>query len=297
MKCDMCDRRAVEFVRYSGAHLCTEHFAAFFEERARKELRGLGKARVAVALSGGKDSTALLHVVSESSDDVVAMTLDEGIEGYRDEGVKIAFLNCRAVGAEHIVIDMKRETGFSIDEIFSLYEEKGLKHMECSFCGVMRRYYLNRRARELGADYLLFAHNLDDMAQTALMNIAHNDLARGLPPYSGSDKSFVKRLAPFRWIPERETAIYCFVKGIKAHTAECPYAGAAERNRYRSAVNLLEDGSPGARHGIVRSYDRISAAFPRKGELKRCAKCGEPTSEGICKRCEMVGHLGELLNG
>jgi uncharacterized protein (TIGR00269 family) len=296
MKCDRCDKRAIEFISYSGAHLCAEHFAAFFEERVRKELRGLRKARVAVALSGGKDSTALLHVVSDSSDEVIALTLDEGIEGYRDEGVKIASENCRAVGAEHIVIDMKRETGFSIDGIFSLYEGRGLKHMECSFCGVMRRYYLNRRARELGADYLLFAHNLDDMAQTALMNIAHNDLARGLPPYSGSDKLFVKRLAPFKWIPERETAIYCFVKGIKAHIAECPYARAAERNRYRSAVNLLEEGSPGARHGIVRSYDRIFSAFPREGELKRCAKCGEPTSEDICKRCEMVRQLEGLLN-
>lgn len=294
MKCDRCDNRAVEYIRYSGAHLCAEHFTEFFEDRAKKEVRGLKRKRVAVALSGGKDSTALLHFSCNSFDDVIAITLDEGIEGYRDESIRIAAENCRELGAEHTIIDLKKELGFSIDEIFSLYEERGMKHAECSFCGVMRRYYINRAARDVGADYLLFAHNLDDMAQTALMNLAHNDLTRGLPPYNGSDERFVRRLAPFKWIPEREVALYCFIKGIKCHIAECPYARVAERNRYRSAINMLERGGPGVRHGIVRSYDRISAAFPREGELRKCEKCGEPTSNNVCKRCEMARVLHDL---
>lgn len=292
MKCDKCDNRAIEHIRYSGAHLCAEHFIEFFEERAKREIKGIKKARIAVALSGGKDSTAMLHFVCESFDDIIAITLDEGIKGYRDESIKIAADNCRALSIEHVIVDLKKEIGFSIDDIFSLYEEKGIKHAECSFCGVMRRYYINKVAKEMNVDYLLFAHNLDDMAQTALMNITHNDLTRGLPPYSGG--VFVNRLAPFKWIPEREVAIYCFVRGIKCHTGECPYAGVAERNRYRSAVNILEKGSPGARHGIVKSYDRISKLFHREGEIKRCRKCGEPTSREICKRCEMVDALCDL---
>jgi len=289
MKCDKCDNRAIEHIRYSGAHLCAEHFTEFFNERAKRGIRGI-KGRVAVALSGGKDSTAMLHFACENFDDIIAITLDEGIKGYRDESIEIASENCRALGVEHVVISLKKELGFSIDEIFSLYEEKGIKHMECSFCGVMRRYYINKAARDAGVDCLLFAHNLDDMAQTALMNITHNDLNRG---YNRS-KMFVKRAFPFKWIPEREVAVYCFVKGIKCHMAECPYAGVAERNRYRSAVNLLERGSPGARHGIVKSYDRISEHFRREGEINRCSECGEPTSNSVCKRCEMLRDLKNL---
>ncbi|MDY6986084.1 MAG: TIGR00269 family protein [Candidatus Thermoplasmatota archaeon] len=293
MKCDKCDNRAIEHIRYSGAHLCAEHFTEFFEERAKKEIRGI-KGRVAVALSGGKDSTALLHFACDNIEEVIAITLDEGIKDYRDDSIKIAADNCRALGVEHVIVDLKKEIGFSIDDIFSLYEERGIKHAECSFCGVMRRYYINKVAKEMNVDYLLFAHNLDDMAQTALMNVTHNDLARGLPPYSG--RVFVKRIAPFKWIPEREVAIYCFVKGINCHIGECPYAKVAERNRYRDAVNILEKGSPGARHGMVKSYDRISKLFRRGGEIKKCRKCGEPTSREICKRCEMVNKLQDLKN-
>jgi uncharacterized protein (TIGR00269 family) len=295
MKCDRCDNVAIEHMRYSGAHLCPEHFIEFFEQRARREMKGVRRDRIAIALSGGKDSTALLRFVSDEHEgELIAITLDEGIDGYRDESVVIASENCRDLGAEHVVIDLKREIGFSIDEIFSLYEERGLKHVECSFCGVMRRYYINRAARALNVDYLLFAHNLDDMAQTALMNLVHNDLSRGMPPYNNSGPEFVRRLAPFKWIPEREVAVYGLVRGIRCHIAECPYAHVAERNRYRSAVNLLERGSPGVRHGLVKSYDRASSMFPREGEMKRCSECGEPTSNDVCKRCEMTKTLEDL---
>src|SRR5512137_277900 len=92
-KCDKCKAKAAVFIRYSGAHLCPEHFCEFVEKRVKHELRKQlsleGGERIAVAVSGGKDSTVALHLVhkilgNRRSLELAAITVDEGIAGYRE---------------------------------------------------------------------------------------------------------------------------------------------------------------------------------------------------------------------
>jgi len=93
MQCSKCRRDAIIWQRYSGLHLCREHFIVDLEAKAKREIRQKRMIAsgdvIAVALSGGKDSSALLHFLTKTFGkrrdvSIIALTVDEGIAGYRD---------------------------------------------------------------------------------------------------------------------------------------------------------------------------------------------------------------------
>src|SRR5207247_1113269 len=112
MRCSTCDSSAVTLIGYSGQHLCEAHFRGFVERRVKHEIRSQvefrGGERVAVGLSGGKDSSAttvLLHDILAPRGDIeiVAITVDEGIASYRPDGIRFAKALCEQLGIEHHV--------------------------------------------------------------------------------------------------------------------------------------------------------------------------------------------------
>ncbi|KAA0007414.1 MAG: tRNA lysidine(34) synthetase TilS, partial [Thermoplasmata archaeon] len=90
--CSKCGDEAVIFVRYNGTHLCRRHFIEYVERRVKRDIRKQkGKKRfkkIAVALSGGKDSSTALYIIHKifsRTSEIHAITIDEGIRGYRDK--------------------------------------------------------------------------------------------------------------------------------------------------------------------------------------------------------------------
>ena len=107
MKCDLCGSEAITFVRYNGTHLCSYHFMRYVEKRVKKEIRKQIRAypgdRIAVAVSGGKDSMVALKMLASvfgprNGVEVHAVTIDEGIEGYRPPSVDIVRRFCDSNG-------------------------------------------------------------------------------------------------------------------------------------------------------------------------------------------------------
>jgi len=299
-KCDKCSRASVSFIRYSGAHLCGEHFCEFVEKRVKGELRRQivlnGRERVAVAVSGGKDSIVALHLVSRilgvrQGLTVVAVTVDEGIAGYRAPSIPVARRNCQLLGIDHVTTSFEDLYETTMDAIAS----KARELAACSYCGVLRRAAMNRAARDLGATHLVTGLNLDDSAQSILMNFTRGDVERlaRLGPHTRVQEGLVPRLQPLRTIPESETTLYAILKGYEYHDLECPYAPEALRNDYRDLVAQLEDKYPGTRHSILRSYDALRPLLERgyaPAELNVCS-CGEPAKADKCKACELLESL------
>lgn len=299
-KCDKCGKPAVVFIRYSGAHLCGSHLCEFVEKRVKHELRRQvklkGNERIAVAVSGGKDSTVALHLVKDilgkrKNVNICAITVDEGIAGYRESSLPIVADNCKALGVEHIIVSFRELYGISMDGIAMRERELAT----CSFCGVLRRAAMNRAAKEWKASYLATGLNLDDTAQSILMNFTRGDVERlaRLGPHRKVQPGLVPRIQPLRSIPESETKLYAIIKGLKFHDLECPYAPEALRNSYRSVVFELEDQYPGARHSILRSYEQMLPALEKlypPAELHLC-RCGEPTISKMCKACELMDSI------
>lgn len=295
IQCLKCKKPAITFIRYSGAHLCKNHFIDYVERRVKKDIKKQGKidndANIGIALSGGKDSTVTLYLINDifskrPHTTLHAITVDEGIQGYRDESLPIAQRNCKKLGIEHHVISFQDAIGKTMDEIACLHDELG----ECSYCGVFRRFCLNTKTKELGINRLVTGHNLDDMAQSILMNFMNSDMQKlaRLGPHQRIQPGLVPRFMPLRMIPEKEVMLYALVRGIGFHNAECPYSTRALRGTFREIVDTLENNTPGTRHSILQSYESIKDILVQQYppiRLNTCPTCGEPTSQKQCKTC------------
>ena len=293
--CSKCKKPAITFIRYNGTHLCSDHFISYFEKRVKKDIKKQGKTnpdtKIGIAVSGGKDSVVALHIMHDifskrPSIKLFAITVDEGIKGYRDESIPIAAENCKKLGITHHIVSFKDLIGITMDEIASKKDELG----ECSYCGVFRRICLNQKSKELGLEKLVTGHNLDDMAQSILMNFTNGDLQKlaRLGPHKKAQPGLVPRMLPLRSIPEKENALYAILKEIPFHDAECPYSTRALRGEFRDIIDSLEYKNPGTRHSILNSYDNIKDVLFEKyppADLGRCKECGEPTSHELCKAC------------
>lgn len=307
--CDVCKRREAFYSRpYSGMRLCRKCFAESIEEKTRATIakyRMFSRDdRIAVAVSGGKDSVSLLHVLAKIEQrhpkaELVAVTVDEGIKGYRDEALRIAVENCKELGVKHRIVTFRKLFGRTFDQMIKRVREDDLANLTpCAYCGVLRRKALNVAAREVGADKLVTGHTLDDETQTILLNIFHGDvlrLAKEKPLTDILHAKLVRRAKPFCEVPERETALYAFVKDIRFQSSPCPYAGEALRNDVRAILNGLEDKHPGMMFSILKSIERIRPALEamaKKEGLEECAECGEPTTNNVCRTCQMRRQIG-----
>ena len=283
--------------------LCMRCFAESVEKKVRATISEYKMFRfddrVAVAVSGGKDSVGLLHVLARIErgyprTELAAVTVDEGIMGYRDEALDIAAENCKELGVPHHVFSFKELFGQTLDEIVTSLKEKSITEPTiCAYCGVLRRKALNVAARKIGAVKVATAHTLDDEVQTLLLNIFHGDvlrIAKEKPVTDEVHPKLVRRIKPFCQVPERETALYAYVKGVRLQSKSCPYAGDALRNDARAMLNALERKHPGIKFTIFRSIERVRPALEglaRAEGLGECAECGEPTTGRVCRTCEM----------
>ncbi len=296
--CDACGRKAVIHVEYSGRHLCDEHFNDFYLKRVKRELRSQRRIsnRVAVGVSGGKDSMALLdvlhHLLSPAGIEVIALSIDEGIAGYRDRslGTVREFAERREI--ELTVLSFENEFGTTMDSIAEGDHERGA----CSYCGVFRRSLLNRGAIDLEADVLATGHTVDDMAQTGLMNFLRGDVDRIVRtgPHRWVHEGLVPRILPLRRIPEKENMLYCHINDIPHAHGECPYATDAHRQFHRDIIARAESDTPGTRHAVVNSMDRIVSLFSDGHEpepLGRCSRCGDATSGDVCMKCRYLDEI------
>lgn len=304
MKCDLCPHDAVTFVRYNGAHLCGMHFMKYVEKRVKREIRKQIDLqpgdKIAVAVSGGKDSMVTLHLLYETFKgrkdiEIHCITIDEGIEGYRPSSIGIVREFCEERNIPFHLITFKDTFGITMDDIAPISGENS----PCTYCGVFRRKCMNIVAKEIGANYIATGHNLDDMAQSVMMNFVRGDVERlaRLGPHKRVQPGLVPRFIPLRSIPEKESLLYAMVSGMKFHDMTCPYWKEALRNQYRDVVDDLETRSPGSKFSILSSYDQMYPMLIenfKEAKLKKC-KCGEPTLGTKCKACELSERMRKEL--
>lgn len=300
MKCTVtnCRGEAVILKRYEGTALCEKHFYESVERRVRKTIR-MNKLidygdKIAVALSGGKDSSLCLYllkkiVAEDKKVKIFAIIIDEGVKGYRAEGIKQAKKFCKLLKVKYYVYSFKKEFGFGIDDVV---KKRKSDVLACTYCGVLRRRILNKYAKKLGATKLATGHNLDDEVQSIMANYIRGDILRtarlGAKAYIIKDKRFVPRIKPLRDILEKEDALFVVLKKFPVDFTKCPYAHESFRWDVRNIVNDLEAKYAGSKFSILRSFDKLLPELKKtykNAEINACTKCGEPTSGEVCKFC------------
>lgn len=304
MQCSKCGNPKVIIKKeQSGQLLCKDCFIESIEKKAIKTIRKeklLDKGdKVLVALSGGKDSVTALEILNSfrmmNIIDLCAVTIDEGIDNYRQEGIDIAIRHAERLNIEHKVVSLKEEFGITLDEIMQKENHKG----SCTYCGVFRRTLINKAAREMGATKIVTGHNLDDEVQGIIMNYLEgnvNNLTKLGAKTESEAKEFTVKIKPLREIPEREIGLYVVAKELEVHFDSCPYAMQSFRGEVSEVINQLAENHPTIKYSTLRGYDKIKNIlkdeFSKEFNHGRCARCGEPSSNELCKACSFLEELG-----
>ena len=327
--CSQCEKAAV-YVLQNGKKLCKRCFTRYYEKKVFETIRKFGLInkddKIAIACSGGKDSTSLLYLINKFTSErnmtkPEALAIDEGIHGYRNKTLEELKEFCSKFDINLHIFSFKEEFGFSLQEALVKASRKKLGINSCYICGIFRKYLINKKARELGFTKLATGHNLDDEAQTILINQIKGNVALSakLGPRTGliegngkNGNGFVQRVKPLYMCTEKENMIYSVVNGIAPGFVECPLQQ-SYRFEVRDWLNNFEAKHPGAKRAIVNSFlellpllkERYKNEFlngfeNEKGNVKRktiasiaCKKCGEPSNREICKACELVKKLTE----
>lgn len=250
---------------------------------------------VGVAVSGGKDSLSLLHVLDKMSLShnfkLKAITIDEGIPGYRDEALTIVNDFCAKLGVEHNV--------YSYEELFDTTLEQALeirdneKISSCSICGILRRRAIDFGAKDLGVDVVATGHNLDDTLQTFIINLLSGDTNKigWMSPDTSSNRT--RKIKPFCEIYENEIVFYAFTNDIPFQSEECPHMNEGIRTEIRNFLNSLENDHSGIKNNMYKSIMKIISSLKdvNNKQWKICSKCGNECTSEICSACSTLVNL------
>lgn len=270
--CALCyNSRALILRPRNHQKLCKNCFITLFETEIHNTITASSLfypgERIAIGASGGKDSTVLasvLKTLNERHDyglDLVLLSIDEGIKGYRDDSLETVKRNAVQYDMPLEIVGYDDLYGWTMDQVVSQVGRKG----NCTYCGVFRRQALDRGAARLGIKHVVTGHNADDVAETVLMNLLRGDLprlGRATKIVTESAASDIKRSKPLKYAYEKEIVLYAHHKGLDYFSTECIYSPEAFRGSARQLVKNLERVRPSAILDIVRSGEDMAKLVP-----------------------------------
>jgi cytoplasmic tRNA 2-thiolation protein 1 len=272
MLCAICKvSRALIIRPKNHQKLCKTCFISIFEAEIHHTVISTSLfhpgERIAIGASGGKDSTVLASVLKTLNErynyglNLVLLSIDEGIKGYRDDSLETVKRNAQQYDMPLKIVGYDELYGWTMDQVVETIGKKG----NCTYCGVFRRQALDRGAKMLGIRHVVTGHNADDVAETILMNLLRGDLprlARSTSIITGDESSEVRRSKPLKYAYEKEIVLYAYHKKLDYFSTECIYSPEAFRGSARTLIKNLEKVRPSAILDIVRSGEDMAKLVP-----------------------------------
>ena len=301
MKCNKCQNVAAYSRKYSGENLCSNCFSNSILRKTAKTISKYKMIKngefVCVAVSGGKDSLVLLHILDKMSKThnfrIKVVTIDEGIAEYRDEALDIVKNFCTKLNVEHKIYSYKDLFGLTLDESLQLREDQ--KTSSCSICGTLRRRAIDYAANDIGANVIATAHNLDDTLQSFFINLLSGDTNKigWMDPDTSTNST--RKIKPFCEIYESEIVFYAFTNDIPFQSEPCPHMNEGIRTEIREFLNSLENHHSGIKNNLYKSTLRLSQIVKNSNYKQKrvCTNCGSECTGKICSVCSLVLKLKE----
>ncbi len=208
--------------------------------------------KIAVGVSGGKDSLALLYALAKLRDfypkpfSLVAITLDYQFNGIAEDYTAIEAL-CKKLQVEYIV----RRTNLW-EVIFETRKEKN----PCSLCAKMRRGLLHDTAVANGCNKVALGHHLDDAAETFLMNLLNGGKIGCFSPVSYLSKKKLYLIRPLIFAYEKDVAAAARRANLPVVKSRCPMDKVSNRQNMKELLKSLEKDYPAVRKKIVGALER-----------------------------------------
>jgi len=307
MRCRVCGAAAEIYIPYARMALCGNHFSEYLVSRVKSTVERYGMVRsndtVLVAVSGGKDSLTLLHVLSNLASDLgiklVCFHIDLGIGDYSRNSREVVKALSSGLGLELITVELRGELGESLPNVVKL-----TRRPACAVCGVLKRYLTNKYAVELGVSKVATGHVLDDIAKYILASILVGNYSQltKLTPTTPTVGKLISRIKPLYEVYERETALYTLINKIPATNTQCPLTPKPEEVFTDYIGKLLKDIEtryPGTMLNLVRGVNKNIIKQQKTPEEKHtyCQQCGMPTTKNTCTYCRIKEKIKKMAGG
>ncbi|OGW46291.1 MAG: tRNA 2-thiocytidine(32) synthetase TtcA [Nitrospirae bacterium GWC2_57_9] len=237
--------------------------------------------RILVALSGGKDSWTLLHVLDQLRKrapvtfSLVAVTVHPGFPGFRTEIIE-AYL--REHGYEHRIVQAP------VHDL--LLRKLSPDETPCALCSRIKRGVLYTQAAELGCTRIALGHHRDDFIETLLLNQFYNGKIKAMAPLLRADDGKNIVIRPLVYVPEDDIVRYAGEAGFPVTCCACPACGDPDQKRVQIKKMLagLEEAHPGIKASLLASLGHI--------DLRHllCSPAGGTSAEGT-GRCRGKGRV------
>ncbi len=190
--------------------------------------------KIALGISGGKDSLALLYGLAGLREfypekfEVVAITVDLGYEGF--DLTEIQAL-CEKLHVEYHIVKTK---------IGEMIQEEG-----CSLCARLRKGALHDRAKELGCNKIAYAHNMDDVVETMMLSLIYEGRFSTFWPVTHLDTLEMDLIRPFALVTQAEAVGFSRKYQLPVTANPCPFDHASERTYVRNLLSEMNKHAPG----------------------------------------------------
>lgn len=210
--------------------------------------------RIAVGVSGGKDSYTLLHILDELRRrapvkyELVAITIDSGYPGYRSD----------------IIENHLRENGFTchVEKAghYDIIREKRRPDSSyCSICARLKRGSLYTLARQMGCNKLALGHHLDDFIETLLLNQFFVGSLKAMAASMLADNGEVTVIRPLVYVEEKEIIPFARENGFPVVCCCCPVCGSADmqRRKMKQMLKELEKSIPHVKRSLLKALANV----------------------------------------
>ncbi len=294
MRCDKCGRDAVLCQKYSGQHLCREHFIADVEAKAKREIRSHHGMRsgdhIAIALSGNAQGYAVLIFLKKLTAQrrdvrISAITIDEGTAS--DPAAAQAVKMAESEGVPYHVGSFKEAFGVTLDEIA---QEKGLL-VSRQYRKVLCRTLLHRIARDHGCTRIAYGLTLDDRARDVLEQMIAGAGEQMIVPHRTTGE-FLPAIAPFMQVPEEEVRMYAEMQGGTCTPAFDSLNDDSLHDTLKTMLEAYDHNHPATRYALINLRENlVSAGSKHMDGVETCPDCGELCTAGICGSCRIRGEF------
>lgn len=208
--------------------------------------------RIAVAVSGGKDSLTLLELLHRRQRSVPT--------DYTLVPIHVASdWNCndqdQRPWLEHYFQSLRLD--YAIPEIIILPDEGDQsREPSCFWCAWNRRKALFQTAHELRCNKLAFGHQADDIAQTTLLNLFYHGRLQTMEPKVEFFEGVITVIRPLAYVPEKEIARFARAAGFPCPPISCPHAATSQRTRMAQLLRQIEEDCPRVKVNLFRAARR-----------------------------------------
>jgi tRNA 2-thiocytidine biosynthesis protein TtcA len=210
--------------------------------------------RVAVAVSGGKDSLTLLDMLmgirrrAPVRFELVAVTVDQGYEGFRWPVMEKHF---RDLGVPYHIENTR------IVDTIEDHKDPGATW--CSLCARLRRGVLYRLAKEKGWSRIALGHHADDLIETVLLSQLFNGTIQSMPPILRADDGVNVVIRPMCYVWEDDVIAYTKERAFPVICCACPACTdlTLKRRRVKAMLKEMEAGWPGVKKSLLTAQSRV----------------------------------------